>query len=200
MCVAALFLGGCAYSAAPVSTPAFDTALSYSDKIPGKWVLAVDLDKFSETVRPSGYACAIHSYPLDVRQSYQSALNQTLQNVFESVEVVDRPPTAEQLKEMNAKGSIFVRAEAMSGRVDVLPGFWSANMRSRVELVSAVLVDGPSGRLFGKTVEGDGEGEESAGLVCSGGAKSLAAAAEDAMKDNVRGIAETLGNAPNLRK
>jgi hypothetical protein len=199
MCVLALAVSGCAYKAETISSPAYNVPLSYSAKIGGKWLLSVDADRFSTVVRPSGYQCAAHNYPLDLKGSFQSSVRQTLENVFADLEVVDKPVPADQLAARGARGMIAVRAEDIRGRLDVLPGFISATMRTRVELATAVTVDGRRGRLLGKTVEGDAEAESEAGFACEGGSKALADAAGQAMRDNVRELAETLGNAPKLR-
>lgn len=200
MCLAlALGLSACAYKAEPVSSPAYNVPLSYSSKISGKWLLAIEADRFATTVRPSGYGCAAHKYPLDLQGSFESSVRQTLENVFAQFEVVDKPVPADQLAARGAKGMILVRAENIRGRLDVLPGVFSSTMRTRVELVTALTVDGRRGRLLGKTVEGDAEAESEAGFACEGGSKSLADAAGEAIRDNVRALAETLGNAPKLR-
>lgn len=200
MCAAlALFVSGCAYKAEPVSTPAYNVPLSYTSKIGGKWLLSVDAERFSTTVRSSGYQCAAHNYPLDLKGSFESSVRQTLENVFAELEVVDQPVPADQLAARGARGMIAVRGEDIRGRLDVIPGFMSSTMRTRVELATAVIVDGRRGRLLGKTVDGDAEADGQAGFACEGGSKSLADAAGEAMRENVRALAETLGNAPNLR-
>lgn len=200
MCaVLAAWLSGCAYKAETISSPAYNVPLSYSSKIGGKWLLSVDADRFSTVVRPSGYQCSAHNYPLDLKGSFQSSVRQTLENVFADLEVVDKPVPSDQLAARGARGMIAVRGEDIRGRLDMLPGFMSATARTRVELATAVTVDGRQGRLLGKTVEGDAEAESGAGFACEGGSKALADAAGQAVRDNVRELAETLGNAPKLR-
>lgn len=192
-------LGGCAYRAEPISSPAFNVPISYSEKIPGKWLLAVDADRFNTKIRVSGIACAAHNFPVDMASAYRSSVQQTLGNVFEKIEPVESPVPADQLKSRGARGMILVRGEDLRSRLDVLPGFFSATMRAELEIASSVVVDDRAGRVFGTTVEGDGRSESPAGLACEGGAKAISAAADDAMRDNVREVAESLGNSPRVR-
>lgn len=72
-------------------------------------------------------------------------------------------------------------------------------MKTQVIIVASTYVDGPAGRIFGTTVEGQGIADAGAGLMCDGGAKSLSDAATIAMRDNVRKLAEALGNSERLR-
>lgn len=72
-------------------------------------------------------------------------------------------------------------------------------MKTEVVIVSSVYVDGPSGRIFGTTVEGQGIADAEAGIMCDGGAKSLVDASSIAMRDTVRKLAEAIGNSERLR-
>ena len=195
----AIGLAGCAYKAEPITSPAFNVPLSYSSKIPGKWLLHVDASRFQDTVRASGHVCSAHRFPVDLAGAYRSSVHQTLQNVLSEVELVETPVPADQLGGRGAAGVINVRAEAIRARLDVLPGFWSANIRTDIALTSSVTVDGRRGRLFGQTVEGTGTADTEAGFACEGGAKSVSQSASDAMRDNVRRLAEGIGNSPRVR-
>ncbi|MBB98298.1 MAG: hypothetical protein CML67_01990 [Rhodobacteraceae bacterium] len=195
----AIILSGCAYKAEPLTAAAHNVPLSYSTKISGKWLLFVDGERFKDTVRSSGTNCAAHRFPIDLSSVYKSSVNQTLANVFSEVEMVDAPVPADQLSARGARGMVVVRGEYLRSRLDVVPGFWSANIRTNLSLTSAVTVDGRKGRLFGQTVEGSGTSDMEAGFACEGGAKSLTAAASDAMRDNVRRVAEGIGNSPRVR-
>jgi hypothetical protein len=72
-------------------------------------------------------------------------------------------------------------------------------MRTQVMVVASVYVDGPAGRIFGQTVEGQGNGDAESGMLCEGGAKSLAESAATAMRDTVRKVAEALSNSDRIR-
>ncbi|ADZ70082.1 hypothetical protein [Polymorphum gilvum] len=196
---ACLALAACAYKAETISTPAYNVPLSYTAKIGGKWLLAVDTDRFSTVVRSSGMQCAAHNYPLDLKGSFETSVRQTLENVFQDLEVVEKPVPADQLAARGARGMISIRGEDIRGRLDVIPGFFTSAMRTRVELATAVTVDGRRGRLLGVTVDGDAEADGEAGFACEGGSRALAEAAGQAMRDNLRAVAEALGNASQLR-
>lgn len=196
----ALMLGGCAYQAEPISTPAYNVVTSFSNKAPGKWLLFVDGERLSDVVRPSDMNCAAHTFPLAMSSGFSGSVRATLENVLASVEQVNSAPTIAIAKARGARGVVIVRGEEIRGQLRVAPGFWSANIVTEVRVTASVAVDGASGRLFGQTVEGDGKGDTPAGPFCSGGADSLKKASEDALRNVVRKIAEAIGNADRLRK
>lgn len=92
-----------------------------------------------------------------------------------------------------------MRGEEVRGRLDVQPGFWQGNMKTEIIIVASTYVDGSSGRIFGTTVEGHGIADAEAGMMCDGGAKSFVSASSIAMRDNVRKLAEAIGNSERLR-
>jgi hypothetical protein len=150
--VATSLMGGCAYQAEPVAAPARNVITSFAAKVPGKWLLYVDAERLNELVRPSDLNCAAHTFPLDFRSGFPASVRETLPNVFERIETVDSPVGAERLRAMGARGIIIVRGESLNSRLRVVPGFWSNNISTDVDLAVGVQVEGPSGRLFGKTV------------------------------------------------
>lgn len=198
-CAMAALTAGCAYKADPISAPSYNVVTSFSTRVPGKWLLAVDSSPLNQTVKPSGYACAAHSFPLELSDAYRSSVSQTLKNVFEQIEEVPSPIPGDQTPKRGARGIIVVRGEEARGRLDVQPGFWQANMKTQVRIVASAYVDGPRGRVFGSTVEGEGIADAPAGLMCDGGAQSLVEASSTAMRDSVRKLAEVLGNSERLR-
>ena len=198
--VCALALTGCAYKAQPIDAPSYNVVTSFTGKIHGKWLLAVDAKALDQDVKPSSYACAAHNFPLNLAGAYATSVKETLGNVFDNVEPLPSPIPGDQVKKRGARGIIVVRGEEVRPELDVRPGFWTANMKSHVLVVASVYVDGPKGRIFGTTVEGQGTADAPAGLMCSGGAKSLTKAASVAIRDSVRKLAEALGNSDRLRR
>jgi hypothetical protein len=196
---AALAVAACAYKADPIAAPSYNVVTSYSAKLPGKWLLAVDAQALNQAVKPSGYACAAHTFPLELGDAFKSSVAQTLGNVFEQIEELPAPIPGDQVKGRHARGIIVVRGEEARGRLDVQPGFWQANMKTEVVIVASTYIDGPQGRVFGTTVEGHGIADAEAGMMCEGGAKSLVDASSTAMRDTVRKLAEAIGNSDRLR-
>lgn len=197
--ISAIILSACAYKADPIAAPSYNVVTSFSTKIPGKWLLAVDGTPLNTTIRPSGYACAAHTFPLELRDAFGTSVSQTLANVFEQVELIPAPIPGDQANRRGARGIIVVRGEEARGRLDVQPGFWQGNMKTEVMLVASVYVDGSGGRIFGTTVEGRGVADAGAGLMCDGGASSLKEASSIAMRDTVRRLGEATGNSERLR-
>jgi hypothetical protein len=196
---AAICLGGCAYKAEPISAPSYNVVTSFNEKIAGKWLLSVEATPLNQTIKPSGMACAAHNFPLELSEAYKTSVSQTLKNVFEQIENIPTPISGQEANRRGARGVIVVRGEEVRGRLDVQPGFWTANMKTQVLIVASTFVDGPSGRVFGTTVEGQGIADAEAGMMCEGGGKSLTDASAVAMRDNVRKVAEALGNSERVR-
>lgn len=153
----------------------------------------------NQTIKPSGYACSAHTFPLELSDAFRTSVAQTLRNVFEQIEEIPTPIPGDQAPRRGARGIVVVRGQEVRGRLDVRPGFWQANMKTDVVIVASTYVDGASGRIFGTSVEGQGVADSEAGLMCDGGAKSLVAASSVAMRDTVRKLAESLGNSERLR-
>jgi hypothetical protein len=196
---AAICLIGCAYKAEPIAAPSYNVVTSFSEKIPGKWLLAVEADPLNQTIKPSGYQCAAHNFPLELSDAYKTSVAQTLKNVFEQVEVIPATISGQEANRRGARGIIVVRGEEVRGRLDVQPGFWTANMKTQVLIVASTFVDGGHGRIFGTTVEGQGIADAEGGVFCEGGGKSLTDASAIAMRDNIRKVAEALGNSERVR-
>jgi hypothetical protein len=195
----ALTLAGCAYKAAPVDAASYSVVTSFSEKVHGKWLLAVNADALNQDVKPSTFVCSAHNFPLQLSGVYVTSVAETLRNVFDQIELVPAPIPGDQVRKRGANGIIVVRGEEVRPRLDIQPGFWSANMKTQVVVVASVYADGPKGRVFGTTVEGQGIADAEAGMMCEGGAKSLTDAASTAIRDSVRKIAEALGNSDRVR-
>lgn len=195
----ALMLCGCAYQAAPPVTPASNVVVSFGTKIPGKWLVFAEGSRLSSVVRPADMSCSAHNFPLSFDSSFAGSVRATLGNVFETVEYVSAPVSADELRRRNARGIVVVRGEEVRGHLRAVPGFWSANIVTEVRISASVVVDGRSGRLFGQTVDGDGKGDADAGSFCSGGSVSLSQASEEAMRITMRRIGEAIGNSERVR-
>lgn len=196
---AALALSGCAYQAEPLGIGAMDVVTSYSTKLPGKYLLYVEADALNQVIRPTGVACAAHSFPINAADGFAASARMTLENLVDSVQQIEAPIPLDQVRKQGARGLIVVRGENIEGQISVLPGFWSANIATEVQITASVTVDGPAGRLFGQTVDGRGKFEGPAGFACEGGATSMKTSAEKAMKEAVRRIGEGISNSERVR-
>jgi hypothetical protein len=199
LAAASLALGACAYNAPVGVSPNLNVYSSYDEKLPGSYALYVDSELFSQTVRPTGYNCAAHTFPLDMRDTFKQSVTRTIQQLVEEVEVVQSPLSGEALARSGKRGQIVVRADGLNARVQFIPGFWSASSEGNVELTANLSVDGSNGRILGTTAEGSGTAQGDAGLMCGGGANAIAMAAEKATKQLLGQLGERLSNSPRMR-
>jgi hypothetical protein len=195
----ALLLGGCAYEAKPTSVPAFDTVTSFSTKVSGKWLLYIEGARMDTVIRPRDINCSAHTFPLQGSGAFAGSTRQTLENLFERIEVTESPVPVSTARARGARGLIVVRAERLDGFVQVVPGFWSAKIVSDLEATASIQVDGAGGRLFGQTFDARGRDEADAGFACSGGAESVQRAAQKGLRDLVRRIGEGVANSERVR-
>ncbi|MER8867966.1 hypothetical protein NKI19_30460 [Mesorhizobium sp. M0751] len=196
---AAFALAGCQYKAEPMPMAAYNVYSSYGEKLPGKYLLFIDSTVLNRSIKPSDLNCAAHSYPIDMRSGFSGSVRKTLETLVAELEIVDQPVDAAGLAERKSRGMIVVKGEELNARLRVVPGFWSAGIETDVDLVASIIVDGRNGRLLGSTVEGQGNAQGDAGVLCEGGAKSLTESAEKALKQAVGRLGEALTNSERVR-
>lgn len=128
------------------------------------------------------------------------AARETITNLVETVEIVASPVDRGELAARKARGMIIVRAEQVTARMRVVPGFWTNGIESEVETMASITVDGRGGRLFGQSVSGSGQSQGDVGGACEGGAAALADAASAAMRQTLLRMGEALANSERVRR
>lgn len=198
--LAAIGVSACTYNASAPVSPAYDVYSNYADKLPGQYALFVDSEELAGEYSVDGYACSAHSYTQDASSAFEKSVTQTFQNLVENLEVVDQPLNQTDLADRGYTGMIVVEAEEIDVRINVIPGFWSADMTSDVEMAASLRVDGRNGRLLGTTVSGDDDAKTGAGSGCEGGAKALSMATSSALEELMQRLGERLSNSRRLRE
>ena len=192
-------LSGCTYQVQTVSAPQLNVYSNYTDKVPGKWALVVDDGAFNQAVHSEGLACGAHSFPLDLTATFKQSAIATFQNITGDVDVLDRPIPIEGLAAGGYSGSIEIKADNMSVRLNMIPGFWSAKADADIELDAGLIATGPKGRLVGTRASGRGHESSDAGSMCSGSTTAIEHAAESAMRALLGELGERFSNAPQVR-
>jgi hypothetical protein len=198
--IAVAGFAGCAYDAAPITTGAVPVVASYTNKIPGKYALIVDAGELNKVIHPRGVACSAHSYPLNMSEGFRSSVRATFSNIVDQLEDVPSPLSPTTLRANGYRGQIIVRGESLEGKLIAIPGFWVPSISTTIQLSASIVVDGPEGRLLGRTVEGLAERESEAGTLCSGGAASVEEASSQALRKAMQQLGETLANADQLHR
>lgn len=194
------FLSSCAYQVATDIKPNFATYTAYDEKIRGSAAVYVDASRARSDVKVTGLACSAHKFPVDVEKDVTSAVVGTLGNLIENVQRVNAPLTRQQMEERGFNAMIIVKVEDMDIDLFVIPGFWSADMRSEAELVLGVKADTKQGRQVGSTFSGRGKATTNAGGACEGGATAIGQALEEATKEALAELAEKISNSERLRR
>ena len=198
--VLCVILPACVYKADVLETPSFSVASSYGEQIPGAWLLNVEAANLDRPTKTNTFACAAHKFPLQMAGSFATWVKQTLDNVVDRIEVVPCPVDANGLRARGARGIIIIRGQEVRPHMEVKPGFWMASTYTQATIIATITVDGPNGRLFGQTVEGQGFATGDAGFACEGGAKALAQAAAQGMGNTMRKIGEAVSNSERVQK
>lgn len=194
-------LAGCSYAVKPVSAPAVNVYSSYEDKIPGKWVVVVaDTSDLVREIKPSGFTCSAHKYPFDAGDSIRLSVQNTLQNVFEEIELRSVNPTLEEIERTGFSGYLMIRVTAFQPRLSCSPGFWEASCTATSELAIGVDAFGHSGKLLGTSVSGSKSSDGGAGGYCGEAANIFADAFQASVKDTMERLAERVSNATKLRE
>jgi hypothetical protein len=197
--LSATLLAGCTYVAPVDVTPTMDVVNSYGSKLPGSYLLYVNGDQFAQSVVATGYGCSAHDYPLDAGPAFRTSADQTVQQLVDAVQVVDQPVPASELAASDKVGMISVEAQSLQARFVVLRGLASATVDANVDMTATVTVDGRNGRLFGTTVEGSGNAQSDAGLMCGGAATALGEATQKAMDKLLAELGDRVSNSERLR-
>jgi hypothetical protein len=198
--VAGLFLSGCAYNAPVGVSPNLNVYSSYGDKLPGRYALVVESDAFNTDVKPTGYNCSAHHFPLDLREAFAASTAGTLRQLVQDVQVLPRPIPAQELANQGFAGEVIVTAETISARVQVVPGFWSSSASSVVEMSAGMTVDTINGRALGTSAQGFGDAQNDAGAMCGETATAIGTATEKAMRQLLGQLGERLSNSDRLRR
>lgn len=190
-------VAACTFNASVGVTPAYDVYSNHDTKVPGTWVLYVDVDRLREQSDVVGIGCSAHNYPLDMAAAFSPSAVATIGNLVESVQLVDSPLSSATLERSGYAGQIILKSEELSADLTVIPGFWSAEIEGDVEMAVSMIVDGRNGRLLGTTVTGDDEARVSGG--CPAGGEAVGRAAEGALRRTLTTIGERLSNSPRVR-
>lgn len=193
-------LGACAYNAPVNVSPNLNVYSSYGDKIPGSYLLYVEEEGLSATVKPTGFECSAHKYPIDITGVFKTSALRTMQQLVDDVQLVERPVPTTNLATMGKSGMIIIRAEDMTARMQFIPGFWSSTADASSEISASLTVDTPNGRVLGTSASGDARESGEAGSACGGGANALGQATEKALTELFGQIGERFTNSPRLRQ
>jgi hypothetical protein len=192
-------MSACAYEVPITASPAFDVYSNYRDKIPGRFALFIDASSFAREVKPTGHICSANSYPLNANASFKQSAVNTIEQLVEQVEVVERPLPVEELTAKGYHGQIVIKSDEYTARITFVPGFWSATASSSVDVSASLVVDGADGRFLGTSASASRSSELSS-ASCGDGAQAIADANSKATKELLGRLGERLANEPRLRQ
>jgi hypothetical protein len=193
-------IASCAYQVHTNIRPNVAAYSAYDEKIPSKAAAYLDAHNAKADVKVSGLACSAHTFPVDAEASIKTALLGTLENVIEQVQLVDSPLSRSQLANRGLDTMIIAKIDNMDVDLLVIPGFWSADMRSEADVLIGITADNRNGRQFGTTVSGRGKATVNAGSACEGGATAIGKAIEEATENALGTLAERVSNSDRLRR
>lgn len=197
----------------------------HEKKIPGRYVVYLDLAGFAKRSVKSDFACSSHTYTVDIGPAFAAALIKSLEDVFEEVEVAtDEAPAADALRARNLAGIVRVRAESL--RVQL----WSpitrrsvtvfrhtshflsgGGFRASADLATSIAVERGRDRILAVEARGSGSTRVESSLrhtfatnsvlpgTCDIFAEAAAGAVQQALSNLVGAVVERLVTSPGLR-
>ncbi|WP_417454582.1 hypothetical protein [Kiloniella sp.] len=192
-------LAACSYQATTSVSPAYNVYSSYENKIPGSYALYVDSDEMKGTYKVRGFTCSAHKFPIDAQKSFEISVFKTTQDLFENIELVDKPLSKGQLASLNYDGIVIIEAEDLDVKISVIQGFWSGEIEAEVEIAASIIVNSQEERILGTTVTAEKDSLHPAGTACSGGANALGEATNESLEETMKRIGEKLTNSKKLR-
>lgn len=193
-------IAACSHTAPVSVSPNLNVYSSYGEKLPGSYLLYVGDRDLSATIKPTGMNCGFHSFPIDIREAFKMSTTRTIEQLVESVELVDNPVPAADLARTGKAGMIVVQPQDMNIRVQFIEGFWTATADADAELAASITVDTSAGRVLGTTASGDSSATGGAGTLCDGGGRVIGEATEKALEELLGQIGERFANSPRLRE
>jgi len=199
---ALLFLSvGCAHNAPIDIAPSYDVYSNYDDKMPGKFALTVDASEMTKEIKPDGFVCSAHTFPVDGASAFETSVLKTFENLVEEVVLLDNPLNQSSLKSQGYRAQLVVKARDLDVDLKVIQGFWTAEIEADVEITASVeAINVAQGKVLGATIEGDADGKAPAGAFCEGGGKAIGIAMQEAMKETMERLGERLTNARRMRE
>jgi hypothetical protein len=196
----AVFITGCAHNAPVNIAPSYDVYSNYDEKLKGDYALYVDSSEMVKVVKAKGVACSAHTFPVDAEKAFAVSVMKTVENLVESVEMVDQPLDREDLVARGLRAQLVVKVKDMDADLVVIPGFWTSQIEADVEITASVEANNYEGRILGSTIEGDGDATADSGAFCDGGTKAIGEATAAAMKETMERLGERLANARKMRE
>jgi len=184
-------------------SPSLDVYSSYEHAVPGSWALTVvGSDAFDgQEADVEGMACSLHKFPIHAGSVFRQSTASTFENLVGEVLLVDTALTTDALARSESfEGQIIIEAGDFDAEIVVIPGFWKSELKAEVDMSASIVVVGPEGRLLGRTLNAEGEGEFDAGAMCSGGARATQEATEEAIEELLRELGEAFVNSPRVRQ
>ena len=183
-------LGGCSYGVATRTAPAGNVYSIHDSKIPGAFAMQIaGMDNCCrKEVRPSGYVCSGHNYPLEGGDALRSSIQNTLSQVFETI-----APSEGQ------GNVITISVNRFDATIRFAPGFWTVQAYSTAEIGLDIKAMRNGKAVLNTSVFAERSKDGDGGAFCGDGSQVIAEAIASATREVMERMAERLSNNPALR-
>ena len=190
MCLVFIGQAGCSYGVVARTVPAGNIYSIHDSKIPGTFSAQIaGLDNCCrKEVRPSGYTCSAHNYPVDASDALRSSIQNTLSQVFETI------------GSNEGQGNVIsVSVNRFESTVRFAPGFWTVQAYSTAEIGLDVKAMRNGKAVLSTSVFAERSKDGDGGAYCGDGSQVIAEAIAAATREVMERMAERLSNNPALR-
>ncbi len=192
----AFLVSACTYQTTTRPTAPQKVYTDYDTKIPGKAALVVKAAKMRHEVK----GCGSHVFPVDAREPMKISTVNALEEVFESVVLLETAPPNFQAGTSGYDVLIIAEVESLDVDLNIERGFWESDIESEAEIAIAFTADTLGGRQVGGTLQGRDSALSGAGQACEGGSVAVGQSVEKSMARTLTLLAERLGNSARLRE
>ncbi len=195
----ALILGACATvpDAPPVFVPQVVSA--FTQKVPGRWALAVSNASLDTQIAPQGFACGDLTFPVGLDAPLPRYVVQSFRQIAADVTPVAHILSDDEIRAGGYSGQIVLGSAALVPDVAFAQHGLTAYIDSNMALNAVLDVRGPGGTLLHRAFTVNGISHTDAGIICQNGTGGIARAADSAMQQLAVAAATAFSDSTSVR-
>jgi hypothetical protein len=195
----ALILGACATvpDAPPVFVPQVQSA--FTQKVPGRWVLAVSNTSLDTQIAPKNFACGDMTFPVGLDAPLPRYVVQSFRQIADDITLSDHVLTDDEIRAGGYAGQIVLGSAALTPDVAFAQHGLTAYVDSNMALSAALDVRGHSALLLHRAFTVNGISHTDAGIICQNGPGGIGRAADSAMQQLAVAAATAFSDSTSIR-
>ncbi len=183
--------------APPVSVP--EVVSAYTQKVPGRWALAVAPHQLDSTVEAPELACGGMTFAVALDGAMQRYLIEGFRQIADDVTPVDHVLSPDEVRAGGYSGQILVAASAVAPNVSFAQDGLTSHVHSNLMLSATIDVSGRNRPLLHHAFTASGISNVDAGIVCQNGQGGIGRAAASALQQIAVDAAGAFADSADIR-